>query len=1040
MSIRVSSKLYSRSLLAARINCSNLTAYQPVSSYHLRSGSNRRLIQLISISRAYATEPPPFDSGDTSSKHPNQSGSSWISKIFRSNSSNHDSVAWESRRVSSTGDEAKSGYEPDAEWEALQRLSNLIRKVKSDLLDSDDLDALHEIEYEIKDAVDELISRLAKEELPVVHARLIEEAWKILYTPQLGRVDESSSTDLVGDSNRLLFNKKQLKRLLYLIVRFDQRSDYHVVLGRKVYEKLMHEVTASDSGEAQEQFMLFVLLLSRNKADNEMLTAFDELLRILNSIDESMAIALVSIVNNVTDSKVQEILVSRLFEIEALDIGAFNVILQAAVESNQRNVWQIYDKVLGNPSSVSPSLLPNLDTYELLFRYVVKAHEPQRSAIFMKDVKDVIFDTTEDGALIPTYDILQNQELYRSYMTACIIADDTKTASVIAVLFDDDGVKPHLEAATWDVWAQWIAYSTCSITQIDALFNKMAEYGYQVTTSSLNGVFRASQVSRNNRVTNRQFCDEVFGLFKAYSVPHDNTSISLRLRDRVAFGDVDAAISSFKIAAQEGLSWDPKTDDMKALFMMLEALAILPDAEFNVALLVELYLAVRVYVDSVDYVTRLAIVKALIKHGEIGTLQDFLKEEMGESFKYEPSTFKELYDVLREAVLESTSSDAAWMMYGCIHAHFIADYETNLIAMRKFCDLGYSEAALELFRHVRKHSSSPPQRDMYSVILRGFARQHYRPGIREVLMCYKIDVNIDPDIELFNAILEASNAILDSYYTYHIWQQMSFSATSRDTAANIDRLPTSETFRLLMRMASMTGAGYADHLWDDFLRFPDVPITLEVVKFYVAAHLESGTRGKAFNIAAVFMPRVVKRLEGMNIVKTEAKEARNPVYYPSSERETTVTDIIEVLFNYVPAHEKKIVQEWAMREYPEEFKNIRLWDFEVQRLDLYDVLPYAIPQLQKHEKSASQTLSTSTSSEAKLELRTGSDLIDAPEDRADYASIEDEEFIMRAKAERLTNARQQRNKQDSEWDILRRTAKDSVYEEELVRRRGNRGD
>ncbi|KAK7202501.1 hypothetical protein BZA70DRAFT_313219 [Myxozyma melibiosi] len=1017
MHLRVGTKVASRSQLLSRV-------YTPsallTSSIAIVRTQHNLIYPQLSSTRAYATDPPPFDSGDRAANNPKQLRKSWFSKLFQDKKPATDS-SWETRR--SAADGSKEGYEPDAEWEALQRLSSLIRKVKSELASTDDIEALTEVEFDIKDAVSDLISKLAMHELPVVHTRLIEEAWKILYTPQIGRVQETDLKDLVDakDVKRLHFDTEELKRLLRLIVRFDQRSDYHVVLGRKVYEALMREIPINNQAEAQEQFMLFVLLLSRNKADNEMLLAFDQLLQKLDSIDEGIAVALVSIINNITDPKIQEILVSRLCDIEALDIGAFNIVLQAAVEGGQRNVWSIYDKTLGNESYL---LLPSLDTYELLFRYIVKGFEPERSEAFMKDVKDVMFSTRNDGVLIATYDVLQNQELYRSYLTACIVVDDKKAAEVIAALFESDGIRENLDPETWDVWAQWIAYSKFSVDEVVKVFDAMAEYGYRVTTATLNGVLRASQVSVQNGMATSQFCDDVFSLFKSYEAPIDNTSVSLRIRDRLYAGDVKAAIAAFKLGTKEGLTWNVKTDDMKALFMILESLASHTSAEFDASILVELYMAIRVYVNSVDYTTRLAVVKAFIYHGEIGTLQDFLNEEMGESYRFPPSSFPELYSALREAVLESNSSDAAWMLYECLHMHFIPDYNTYLASIKKFCDLDYPEAALELFRHVRLHTDTPPQRDMYSVILRGFSRRFYRSGIKEVLMCYKIDLNIEPDTELFNAILEASNTDLDAYYTYHIWQQMSFAATSRDSSSGLDRQPNTETFRLLMRMASLAGAGYADHLWDDFQYFANVPITLEVVKFYVVAHLQSGTRGKALNIAAVFMPRILERLEALknqeeNSWQSSESDSVSP-FYSSSEKETTVTEIIELLYNYVTPKEKEIIQAWALKAYPEEFKKIRLWDFEAQKLELYDILPYAVPKVDAKTGALIDPSEAEKQAPFILQVETGQDLLTAQEQER-HSNMEMEEVRRR---EKFANMNQ-------------KTEETEVREEDLIEVRRN---
>ncbi|KAK9449248.1 uncharacterized protein V1518DRAFT_245919 [Limtongia smithiae] len=863
----------------------------------------------------YATsDSPPFDhrSASSSSSVKRRSLLESLRSLFGRGGSGSDSTTWQTR-----GD----AYEPDAEWESLQQLSTLIRRAKAELVDGRDLEELRELDSELREAVSDVLRALTKEELSVTHTRLINEAWNVLYTPKIGDAPVAHAVaDVVlsSDSARFQFNVEELRHLLYLIVRFDEKSDHHVVLGRKVYQALMRQLEPN-SKHAHQHFMLFVVLLSRNKADNEMLVAFQELLCILRNIDEPGAVALVSIINNVADQKVQEILVSRLFESAFVDISAFNVVLQAAIENGMRNIWPTYNKIAGASGEV---LLPDLDTYELLFRYVVKDPENPDSIVYMSSIKDVLFDTP----IQPAFDILDNQWLYRSYLTACIVSGDISAAADVMLCLEAPDTMPLLEQATFDVCAQWIVYSSRTVSAVCAFLERAAVFGHITSTETLNGILRASQVGPPRASDEDHiFRDGLFSLFAEYGVAHDSTSMSLRIRDRLRAGKTSDAVAAFRQAEAEGLTWDIRTDDIKASYLLLDALARLEGSEFDAQLLVELYKAVRVFTNSVDYATRLTMCKGLIAHGELGTLRDLLQEEMGE-YQYAPAAFPELYDMLNATFLDCTDAEAAWIVYEGLQKHFVVAYESYAPMIEKFCDLDYCSAALELFRHLRKDTNTPPQADVYATVFHNFAQRNYAQGIEEIFLCYDIDLNIEPDISLFNSMIEACSTVEAGYRSYTLWQQVRLSAAGSNNNSDILRQPNAETFKLLLKVASETGAGYADVLWEEFRNYPQVQLMPVHYKYYVAAQCESQRYEMALQVAsqmqtAFELPPTVKAFTDQKL--------------DDDDMTTTRADVISVLYNYMQTPvQREQVRDWARLVFPKEWKDVRIMPTLLQKLEL----------------------------------------------------------------------------------------------------------
>ncbi|KAK9479570.1 hypothetical protein V1514DRAFT_291703 [Lipomyces japonicus] len=933
--------------MATRIPCVTFDSGVSRCFLHNRRLSRTYLVAYAKPSKSKSLSRPYFRRTYATGNNQTEKGTSFINSVFsafwnRLNRQGKNPQDWETRRVAS---DIKDGYEPNDEWEALQQLSALIRAIKTELKPEENAAEFENIEYDLKQLIDDLLSKLARDELPIVHVRLVNEAWNIMYTTQIGSVQESSNTEVVfaEDAPRRYFNIEELKKLLYFLARFEDPSEHHVMLGRKVYQTLMQKLPQNDP-TANDQFLLFVLLLSRNKADKEMILAFNGLLHIMKSVNENSAIALVTIINNVSDQNVQEILVAKLFQAVFLDIGGFNVILQSAIENNQKNIWKIHDQVFKSRSTYN--LEPNLDTYELLFRYIVEDPFSERSKQFVKDVKSVLFESET----VPALDIVDNQSLYRSYLTAAMVTGQQAVAERLYTLFSDEEMLELLEKESWQVVSQSVCFFQGSIESVRDVLKKMTVHGYGVDTATINGLIRAAQLRKD---INPEFRQAIFELYEAYSVSLDTTSVGLRIYDRVSSGRVDEAVQVFKSGISDGLSWNPKKDDMSALFVMLEGLS--QSNDFDAQLLVEIYLAVRVYIGSVSYPTRLAMLKAFIKHGEYGNAKDFLKQELGDTFKYTPDIFPEMYEFLLESVLSSATVNAAWMTYGCLHQHFIPAYESYLPVMSKLCQLDYSSAALELFRHVRKGTTTPPGTDMYALLFREFARTKYTEGIDELFHCYKLDLNIDPDIELFNGMLEACRTGGLNHLSYTLWQQIRIAATSSDTT--LLRQPNSETFSLLLKIASSTGTPYADEIWNEFLNYPVIK-TAEHYKYYVAAYCASGDLNKAFNI-----------LKNMELLPAPAPSST------SSEKLTSAGDVINVLYNYVetPAA-MKIIEDWATLVHPHEWTKVGRVGPLIQSIRLLELdasgRKQELQQLAKEREDAEKKLSNI--SQSRLLKETGS--------------------------------------------------------------------
>ncbi|KAK9472605.1 uncharacterized protein V1510DRAFT_403224 [Dipodascopsis tothii] len=804
---------------------------------------------------------------------------------------------WQRRAVDRTADEGY--YYPDSEWELIQSVRSIVRRATAPA-EGTELVVEDTTEQDLAAAVTALVDG-AGGVLRPEQVRALAQAWPLLYSARLAGSVASAVPETIGGGAAGPLSADVLRKALGQVAAYEEPSAVHLALARRVHSELARRV----QGDARhEAFVLYLGTLLKNKQYAEVVSAFDQLLAGLPALTEAAAVHLVTIFNHLNDDQVQDGLVMRLFMKPRFEsVAAFNVVLQAAIESGQKRVWKVYRKVLlaGNTRGstalvpdrrpAAGALAPDLDTYELLLRHVVAQPDSNEARKFVRDAERVLLD---GGA--PTYDVLECEALYRSWLVAAMATANGELGGRLAALLRADA--DSLDAESWQTLAQWAAFAD-GVAGAAAGLDELVARGLPAGTDALNGVFNAGRLNPAHSPAER---DAIYALYDERRVPVDANTVALRIRERIAAGDVAGAVAAFARGRAHGLVWDRGAQDVRAVFMLFDEMC--RQQPFDGDTLLTFYVNVKPTLGRVDYATRLAMVRALLMNARMEDVRLLLIHEMGEDTKYPLEAFPELYDVLNRFVLETADYTHAWAAYACIQRHFVPPYDAYGPVMRRFCQIGYPEGALQLFRHLRKGTATPPDRDVFTLLFRQFARSGFVEGIDELMVCFKVDLNIDTDITLFNALLEARAA--SSHFTdvIQLWRQIQLA--QGQSPDGLDRQPNAETFAVLLRASVVGGAGMAQQIWAQMDQYAVAP-TAQHYQFYVQSLCFSG-----------YYKRALKAVQEMELLPQPEPAA------DSAEKKLGREDVLESLYNWTFLRERKDdVELWALEAHPDEWTRLK---------------------------------------------------------------------------------------------------------------------
>lgn len=261
--------------------------------------------------------------------------------------------------------------------------------------------------------------------------------------------------------------------------------------------------------------------------------------------------------------------------------------------------------------------------------------------------------------------------------------------------------------------------------------------------------------------------------------------------------------------------------------------------------------------------------------------------------------YRELFDTLHNFVITYTNEETHetnWVLYGDLHKYFHVPYNTYMPALEFFCKVDRLNAALVIFRQIKKlselHGTNqylPPLRDMYMFLLKTFGDRLYEEGVVEVHEYLNMDVNLqDQDIGLQNCILNAYSNLQNVGKARDLFLSISSNAKQYGGI-------NEETIQIMIKTYTYSDMLYVKKFWNNLSQFGIFP-DYSIFKQYLIAHVYHGLLDDAFAL--------VDDIDDYNID-----------FSP---------DLLLAMHNYCLDLEKQIeIEKWAIENHNEEWESVK---------------------------------------------------------------------------------------------------------------------
>lgn len=303
----------------------------------------------------------------------------------------------------------------------------------------------------------------------------------------------------------------------------------------------------------------------------------------------------------------------------------------------------------------------------------------------------------------------------------------------------------------------------------------------------------------------------------------------LQMEYRIAVGDLDGALASYQRVKQLTEQDGPPQDvdaEVTAINHLIQAMCGAPRRfSFDAVMrTVDDLTEIKGYSFEVDTVSALCVLH--LKRGELGEVEELLKSYSS------PLSGQERRSVRDALVLfcldKRNSLRRTWNAYSILHKFFVNEIprEVRERIMASFFDRRRADMAFHVFEHIRTHNLPEfrATRDTYVAALLGAARLADAETVEHVFNLLKIDLDVEPDTKLRNALIIAYTQVGAPRYSFNFW----------DDIANSREGPSYSSIAIALRACECAPGGdeKAQGIWDRLVEL-DVEITPELFTSWV---------------------------------------------------------------------------------------------------------------------------------------------------------------------------------------------------------------
>lgn len=455
-----------------------------------------------------------------------------------------------------------------------------------------------------------------------------------------------------------------------------------------------------------------------------------------------------------------------------------------------------------------------------------------------------------------------------------------------------------LAKETWDVLAQWTTYRSSDTEDLLIMLNKMEEAQFSPDISTLNAIL---SVAVGNAKRTNSYIDECVSYFtKKLSVSWNVETYSYLIDRSLKSHENNQAVDYFNQSLESGCQWNYNNGQyISTLDRLLVILATARPVDAKATF--KIYQRARLFTESVAYETQVALIKMMLDHGYAVEISRFLCDELANGdetlrprvpYQQISLIYQALYDYMMSS---SDNYKVLWQVYGSMNKYIALPHESYLPILERFCRLGRPDAALLIFKYMRirnqREGLPPPGSEIYVLLFNCFGKHKFEDGVLELYNFYKMDLGIEPNIQILNSVLNAFHLLDSSMDVAMIWDLIQ--RTSE---------PNQETISIMIKEIASISMADVETFWIDTSKRFGIAPSKENVRQYLIANCKHGYFMRALEIT--------KNME--KVYGIEPDEG-----------------ILETLYNWtVLENRKENIQKWALQYYPSTWKALE----EGQRL------------------------------------------------------------------------------------------------------------
>ncbi|KAL8678719.1 MAG: hypothetical protein Q9186_004953 [Xanthomendoza sp. 1 TL-2023] len=530
-----------------------------------------------------------------------------------------------------------------------------------------------------------------------------------------------------------------------------------------------------------------------------------------------------------------------------------------------------------------PQMIRTIETMErynvpfdcLTHQYIVEFYASHKNVEMMKKW----YDYGVANGLKPT------QRTIRRVLSACVYNNEIEWGEpLMRTLVDSEASNANYTKAHWKLILQWGAAKGKSVEELDRLLNVMVqktkEQGFhlQPDIGMINSLISFAAF-KNDPYTAERYLT----LGRNWGLEPDSKTLLLQLEYRVSSGDLDGAKAAYDDLKGRELETDA---DLKLVSRLIVALCNQKPMRYNVIMELVDDLSERKARLSPDTVSALGLLH--LQRAELHDLLDLLNSH---AYHFEPSKRISICnDLIQYCFDRSVLTAKVWDAYNIIRKTFREmDLETRIKMMFEFFERGRSDMATHCFGHIR-HLDMPgirPTLETYVHVFEGIAKAADAESLSLVHNMLKLDVTIEPDTRLYNALMLAYLGCDDAGRSLMFWDDIMHSREG----------PTYNSIRIALRACEDAAFGerQARDIWSRLKRF-DIQVTKEMYAAYVGA------------------------LAGQSLFD-ECVELIN-----NAEQEAGLTPDVLMLasfYNALPTAKQEAMATWASNTYPDVWADVQ---------------------------------------------------------------------------------------------------------------------